>query len=86
MFLTGDDATKALYKKAFKQVSESNNLQAIENLIEDMVVKGNQYKSFNFDKVVINLMRSMVQDQKRKNAQSNYKKSNYCTFYGDFFV
>ena len=68
MFLTGDDATKALYKKAFKQVSESDNLQAIENLIEDMVVKGNQYKSFNFDKVVINLMRSMVQDQKRKNA------------------
>jgi aminopeptidase N len=68
MFLTGDDATKALYRKAFKQVSESNNLQAIENLIEDMVVKGNQYKSFNFDKVVINLMRSMVQDQKRKNA------------------
>ena len=68
MFLTGDDATKALYKKAFKQVSESNNLQAIENLIEDMVVKGNQYKSFNFDKVVINLMRSMVQDQKRKNT------------------
>ena len=68
MFLTGDDASKALYRKAFKQVSESNNLRAIENLIEDMVVKGNQYKSFNFDKVVINLMRSMVQDQKRKNA------------------
>ena len=67
MFLTGDDATKALYQKAFKQISESNNTEAIQNLVDDMVVKGNQYKSFNFDKVVINLMRSMVQDQKSKN-------------------
>ena len=67
MFLTGDDATKALYQKAFKQISESNNTQAIQNLVDDMVVKGNQYKSFNFDKVAINLMRSMVQDQKSKN-------------------
>ena len=59
---------------ANERVSESNNLQAIENLIEDMVVKGNQYKSFNFDKVVINLMRSMVQDQKRKNATNKNKQ------------
>ena len=68
MFLIGDDATKAMYQKAFKQISESNNSEAIENLVDDMVIKGNQYKSFNFDKVVINLMRSMVKDQKRKNV------------------
>lgn len=68
MFLTGDDATKVLYEKAFKQISESNNTEAIRNLVDDMVVKGVQYKQFNFDKVVINLMRKMVEDQKTENT------------------
>lgn len=66
MYLTGDDATKSIYQKAFTQISESNNSEAIQNLVEDMVVKGTQYKSFNFDKVVINLMRTMVTNQKKK--------------------
>jgi aminopeptidase N len=68
MYLTGDDATKVLYQKAFKQISESNNTEAIRNLLDDMVVKGSQFKQFNFDKVVINLMRQMVQSQKTKNT------------------
>jgi aminopeptidase N len=68
MYLTGDDATKVLYQKAFKQISESNNTEAIRNLLDDMVVKGGQFKQFNFDKVVINLMRQMVQSQKTKNT------------------
>ncbi len=75
MFLTGDDATKAIYQKAFKQISESNNAEAIQNLVDDMVVKGNQYKSFNFDKVVINLMRRMVQDQKTANTPNRVRNS-----------
>jgi aminopeptidase N len=70
MYLTGDDATKVLYQKAFKQISESNNTEAIRNLLDDMVVKGGQFKQFNFDKVVINLMRQMVQSQKTKNTQN----------------
>jgi len=70
MFLTGDDATKVLYKKAFTQISESNNTEAIRNLLDDMVLKGTQFKQFNFDKVVINLMRQMVQDQKNKNTKN----------------
>ena len=65
MFLTNDDTTKELYQKAFKQISKSNNSEAIQNVVEDMVVKGNQFKGFNFDKVVINLMRTMVNDQKK---------------------
>ncbi|MCG1036781.1 M1 family metallopeptidase [Polaribacter sargassicola] len=73
MFLSGDDATKVLYEKAFKQVSESNNSEAIQNLVDDMVVKGKQYKSFNFDKVVINLMRKMIQDQKVKNLPNKIR-------------
>ncbi len=63
MFLTGDDATKEVYKKAFQQIATSSNTEAIQNLVNDMVDKGNQFKSFNFDKVVINLMRGMVKDQ-----------------------
>ncbi|WP_299672622.1 M1 family metallopeptidase [uncultured Polaribacter sp.] len=74
MFLSGDDATKVLYEKAFKQVSKSNNMEAIKNLVEDMVAKGNQYKKFNFDKVVINLMRTMIQDQE-KSSNSNKQRN-----------
>jgi aminopeptidase N len=74
MYLNGDDKTKAIYQKAFTQISESNNTQAIKNLVADMIVKGNQYKSFNFDKVVINLMRKMIQTQKKKNSSN--KKAN----------
>ena len=70
MFLTNDDATKALYQKAFTQVSESNSSEAIQNLVDDMVVKGNQYKSFNFDKVVINLMRKMIDTQRIKETKN----------------
>jgi aminopeptidase N len=65
MFLTNDDATKVLYQKAFKQISESNNVESIQNVVDDMIVKGNQFKGFNFDKVMINLMRTMVDDQKK---------------------
>jgi aminopeptidase N len=75
MFLTGDDASKVLFQKAFSQISESNNTEAIQNLVDDMVVKGNQFKSFDFDKVVINLMRRMVQDQKTKNRDNRAKNT-----------
>ena len=72
MYLSGDDKTKAIYQKAFQQISESNNEEAIKNLVEDMIVKGIQYKSFNFDKVMINQMRRMIQIQKKQN-KSNKK-------------
>ncbi len=67
MFLANDDAIKTLYQKAFQQISESNNTVAIQNITDDMVVKGNQYKGFNFDKVMINFMRKMVDNQKKVN-------------------
>ncbi|MEO9569895.1 MAG: M1 family aminopeptidase [Polaribacter sp.] len=75
MYLNGDDAIKALYQKAFTQISESNNTDAIQNLVDDMVVKGNQFKQYNFDKVIINLMRRMVQDQKTKNTPNRVKNT-----------
>jgi aminopeptidase N len=73
MFLTGDDTTKALFQKAFKQISETNNTAAIQNVVDDMVVKGKQYQQFNFDKVVINLMRGMIQDQQKSNKSNSEK-------------
>ena len=74
MFLSGDAATKLLYEKAFDMISKSNNIEAIQNLVEDMVAKGNQYQKFNFDKVVINLMRTMIQEQE-KSINSNKKRN-----------
>ncbi|WP_298777563.1 M1 family metallopeptidase [uncultured Polaribacter sp.] len=68
MFLTGDDSTKRIYQKAFKQISKSDDTDAIKNVLEDMIVKGKQFKQFNFDKVVINLMRKMVEDQEKANT------------------
>jgi aminopeptidase N len=75
MFLTGDDKTKEIFKKAFKQISESNNTTAIQNLVNDMVVKGEQFKQFNFDKVVINLMRTMIDDQRIKETKNRPKNT-----------
>jgi aminopeptidase N len=74
MYLTGDDTSKVLFQKAFKQISEGNNIEAIQNIVADMVEKGKQFKGFNFDKVMINLMRNMVQDQK-KAEQPNKQKN-----------
>jgi aminopeptidase N len=74
MFLSGDDATKVLYEKAFNMISKSNNMEAIQNLVGDMVAKGNQFQKFNFDKVVINLMRTMIQDQE-KSSNSNKERN-----------
>jgi aminopeptidase N len=71
MFLANDDATKVLYQKAFDLIAVSNNTEAIQNLVDDMVLKGKQYTGFNFDKVMINLMRKMI-DQQKKESKSNY--------------
>ena len=73
MFLSNDEPTKILFKSAFKQISESNNTEAIQNVVDDMVVKGKQYKGFNFDKVAINLMRNMVNDQKKADKSNREK-------------
>ena len=74
MYLANDDATKVLYQKAFDQISVTNNTIAIQNLVDDMVLKGNEYKGFNFDKIMINLMRTMV-DQQQKGNKTNAQKN-----------
>lgn len=73
IYLTGDDSSKVLFQKAFKQISETNNSEAIQNLVDDMIEKGNQFKGFNFDKVVINLMRDMIKEQQKANKPNREK-------------
>ena len=46
---------------------------AIQNVVDDMVVKGKKYQQFSFDKVVINLMRTMIQEQQRLSMSNSEK-------------
>ena len=73
MFLSNDEPTKAIFQKAFKQIKETNNSEAIQNVVDDMVTKGKQFKSFNFDKVVINLMRDMITVQNKVDKPNRQK-------------
>ena len=73
MFLSSDNRTKNLYKKAFDQIANSNNTEAIKNLSNDIVAKGKQYKQYNFDKLGINLLRQMIQFQKKGNKSNKIK-------------
>lgn len=73
MFLSTDNSSKILFEKAFNQISQSDNSIAIQNVVNDMVEKGKQYKGFNFDKVAINMMRGMIEEQKKKNKAINNK-------------
>ena len=70
MFLTNDNRTKNLYNLAFEKIAKSNNSKAIQNVVNDLVIKGKQYKQFNFDKTAINLLRKMVELQKTNEVQN----------------
>jgi aminopeptidase N len=73
MFLNNNPKIQEIYKKAYEQIATSNNTEAIQNLVKDVVAKGNQYKQYNFDKVGINLLRQMVQKQKAANKPNELK-------------
>ena len=74
MYLSGTGANKVLYEKAFSMISKSNDMEAVQNLVEDIVVKGNQYKKFSFDKVALNLLRTIIKDQE-KSTNSNKERN-----------
>ena len=73
MYLSGDKNTQALYKKAYDKIASSNDMQAIQNLVSDIVEKGKKYQQYGFDKVGVDLMRQMVQQQKKVNASNEIK-------------
>ena len=64
MFLTNNKRIQSLYNQAFEKISKSNNTKAIQNVVNDLVSKGKQYKQFNFDKTAVDLLRKMVEFQK----------------------
>ena len=65
MFLNDNKRTQQLYSEAFKWISESDNKQAIENLTNNFVKLGLQYKKFNFDKMAINMINQLVYAQQQ---------------------
>lgn len=73
MYLNNNPKIQEIYKKAYEQIANSNNTKAIQNLVDDFVVKGNSYRQFNFDQVGINLLRQMVQKQKTANLSNKLK-------------
>ena len=62
MFST-DKATVDLYTEAYNQIEKSNNKEVIQNLVNDFVKKGKQYKQYNFDKAALYHFQQMMTTQ-----------------------
>ncbi|WP_370407718.1 M1 family aminopeptidase [Tenacibaculum dicentrarchi] len=73
MYLSQDKKTQGLYKKAYDKIAKSSNTEAVKNLADDIVSKGIQYKKYSFDKVGVNLLRQIVQRQKKANHATRFK-------------
>ncbi|MFC2109986.1 M1 family aminopeptidase [Bacteroidota bacterium] len=71
MHVNNDKEANELFAKAFEWIVESNNVAAYKNLVADMVVKGNQYKKYDFDKKMISLLRRMVYTQEKLNNSNS---------------
>jgi aminopeptidase N len=66
MFST-DKTTVDLFTDAYKEITMSNNKEAIQNLVIDFVKKGKQYKKFNFDKAALYYFQQMIATQQKSN-------------------
>ena len=73
MFLTNDKAQQQTYGEAFRWIAESDNIEAISNLTNELVALGKQYKQYNFDKLAINFMQQIVGLQ-NQSTNSNKNK------------
>lgn len=73
MYLNNNPKIQKIYKNAYEQIASSNNIEAIKNLVNDVVLKGNQYKQYNFHQVGISLLRQMVEKQKKVNLSNKYE-------------
>ncbi len=75
MFLSQNKKIQSLYKKAFDKIAKSNNTDAIQNLVDDIVSKGIQYKQYNFDQVGVNLLHQIVLKQKEEKHSNSLKNT-----------
>lgn len=76
IFFTNDNKINTKYLSAFHWISQSDNEEAIQNLVDDFVSTGIRYKSYDADVAVINMFRQMVGTQK-KLANSNKNELIY---------
>lgn len=72
MFLSQNPRTQQLYSEAFKWIAESDNEEAIQNITNDFVRLGKQYKKYNFDKMAVNMLNQLVATQ--QNSTNRNKK------------
>lgn len=75
MYLGKDETLKNRYKNAFLWVARSENVKAIAHLIEDLVKKGKQYRTYDFHLEAIRLLREIVREQDKK-GHSKQKEIN----------
>tara|TARA_R110001592_G_scaffold363367_1_gene685281 strand:- start:7601 stop:10054 length:2454 start_codon:yes stop_codon:yes gene_type:complete len=73
MYLNSDTRIQALYKRAYEKIAKSNNTKAIQNLVDDIIAKGIQFKKFNFDKTAVSLLLQMVDFQKNSGVSNRNK-------------
>ena len=73
MFLNSDTRIQSLYKRAYEKIAKSNNTKAIQNLVDDIIAKGIQFKQFNFDKTAVNLLQQMVNFQRDSEVANRNK-------------
>ena len=72
LFFSADAKTANTYKNAFQWIAESNNKEAITNLVKSLVNAGVKYKKYGADKASVNFLRQMVDIQ--RNTQNKDKK------------
>jgi len=70
MFLNEDPVIQAKYGEAFMWISESDNGEAIQIITDKFVELGTTYKKYNFDRIAINMLNSMIQIQ-QKSSNTN---------------
>ncbi len=51
------------FEKTFAWIAASNNREAIQNLVTDLVIKGKRYKEYGVDQLSLNLLRKVVEMQ-----------------------
>lgn len=61
---------KEQFDKTFEWIARSNNLPAIQNLVNDFATKGKRYKKYGVDQMALGLMRQIL------DLQSKEKNSN----------
>ncbi len=64
LFFSKDTKTANIYKSAFQWISQSDNKEAINNIVKSFVKEGKEYKKYGADQASINFLRQMITIQR----------------------